>query len=110
MPILDWIKVSILLAILVVRKLSVVSLSGPRRFLLRLFDLFAPTCLDFEHSAFGELFQVLEERVREGDHILQELLRVFCWDVHLEGKERDSDDVVPEDERAQNVCVLAIFL
>ena len=53
---------------------------------------------------------MLEECVREGDHILQELLRMLRWDVHLERKERDADDVVSEDERAQNVGVLAILL
>ena len=48
--------------------------------------------------------------MRKGDHILEELLRMLRWDVHLERKERDADNVVSEDERAQNIGVLAIFL
>lgn len=48
--------------------------------------------------------------MRKGDHILEELLRMLRRDVHLERKERDADDVVSEDERAQNIRVLAILL
>ena len=46
----------------------------------------------------------------EADDILQELRVMLLRVVHLESKETDFDDVVAEDECAQNVCVFAVFL
>ena len=107
---LIWVKFGVIIFVININVgVSIGSeLSVPLSFVFASFP--ATSCLYHQHSALAELFQMLKKSVRERDNVTQELRRMLWGSVHLKRKKANSNDIIAENKRTQNVGVLAIFL
>ena len=53
---------------------------------------------------------MLQVSVSEADYVLEEERRVLVWGEHLESEQANSDNVVAEDESAEDIGILTILL